>query len=555
MKKLLIMLSVLIMILSFSACKGPDQENVKDVNQTAFTTQQEQNKETEDKFVETQPTGEETNDVPPTGSENIAENENGETTESGDNTQHAHTYKKVVTSPTCDKDGFTTYSCECGTKYTDNTVLAKGHQYGEWKEIKAATETAVGKESRKCKNCNKSEERDIPKIIKGHTHQYNSSITKAATCESDGVKTFTCSCGASYTETIGKTAHNYSKTVVKPTCTTPGYTKNTCKCGKTYYDENVNATGHNYKSKVTAATCTSKGYTTYTCSVCNHSYTGNEKSALGHKYKDSVVAPTCTNSGYTTHTCSACGHYYTDNKTSATGHKNIKAETVAATCGTDGSKKEVCGVCNATVKTTVIPATGQHTYVNKTCSEAYTEVVQNNRTLFVENIASYQHKTDWMCKICSTCHLIKQGSEGDIWSKYSAEEQSKLILGYVNELRQQYKNDNPGYYNVVKDKVELVYDAKLTELANIRAKEIATSYSHDTGTRTGASECISHGRNTVLDAFNGWKNSSGHFNIMINKTGVRFGFGRYVDQNGTVYNVLLIWDKNWTSESWELNYG
>ena len=44
MKKLLIMLSVLIMILSFSACKGPDKDDV-DSNQTTSTTQQQENQE------------------------------------------------------------------------------------------------------------------------------------------------------------------------------------------------------------------------------------------------------------------------------------------------------------------------------------------------------------------------------------------------------------------------------------------------------------------------------------------------------------------------------
>ena len=544
------MLSVLIMILSFSACKGPDKENV-DVNQTASSTQQKDNLNTEDTFVETKPTGDETNAVPPTGSENVNDTENGENAPDGGNaSQHSHVYKKVVTAPTCEKDGFTTYSCDCGTKYTDDTILAKGHQYGEWKKIKEATESAAGKESRKCKNCNKSEEREIPKLIKGHTHQYNSSITKTATCETEGVKTYTCSCGASYTETIGMTAHNYSKTVVKPTCTTPGYTKNTCKCGKTYYDENVEATGHNYKGKTTPATCTSGGYTTYTCSACNASYTGNKTSALGHKYKDAVVSPTCTNSGYTTHTCSTCGHYYTDNKTSATGHKNIKTSTVDATCGTDGSKKEVCGVCNTTIKTTVIPATGKHNYVTKTCSEAYDEMNKYGTSFGVTNIINYQHKTDWMMNICSECHVGKLGSEGDVWSKYSDEEASKIMLEKVNRLRKEYKDANPGYYNIIHDKVALVYDAKLTELANIRAMEISVNYGHHGGTTTNASECISMGYHNLDAAFDGWKTSSGHHDIMIMKKGVRFGYGRYTDTQGRTFNVLLIWDKYYDSSNY-----
>lgn len=51
-----------------------------------------------------------------------------------------------------------------------------------------------------------------------HTHSYTSSVTKAATCETDGVRTYTCSCGNSYTQTIPAIGHNY----VDGTCTNCG---------------------------------------------------------------------------------------------------------------------------------------------------------------------------------------------------------------------------------------------------------------------------------------------------------------------------------------------
>ena len=47
-----------------------------------------------------------------------------------------------------------------------------------------------------------------------HTHSYTSKTTKAATCTSTGVKTFTCSCGDSYTETIPATGHKSSGWIV-----------------------------------------------------------------------------------------------------------------------------------------------------------------------------------------------------------------------------------------------------------------------------------------------------------------------------------------------------
>lgn len=42
-----------------------------------------------------------------------------------------------------------------------------------------------------------------------HEHSYTSEVTKAATCTEAGTKTFTCSCGDTYTEDIEATGHTY----------------------------------------------------------------------------------------------------------------------------------------------------------------------------------------------------------------------------------------------------------------------------------------------------------------------------------------------------------
>lgn len=43
---------------------------------------------------------------------------------------------------------------------------------------------------------------------KAHTHSYTRKVTKAATCTANGVATYTCSCGDSYTEVIKATGHH-----------------------------------------------------------------------------------------------------------------------------------------------------------------------------------------------------------------------------------------------------------------------------------------------------------------------------------------------------------
>ena len=49
---------------------------------------------------------------------------------------------------------------------------------------------------------------------KNHTHSYTETITKKPTCTETGTKKFTCSCGASYTQTIPTTGHNESGWII-----------------------------------------------------------------------------------------------------------------------------------------------------------------------------------------------------------------------------------------------------------------------------------------------------------------------------------------------------
>ena len=76
---------------------------------------------------------------------------------------HEHEYAEVVTAPTCEAEGYTTYTCECGDTYTGNKVAALGHSY--------------------------------------------ESVVTAPDCVNGGYTTYTCACGNSYvadeTEALG----------------------------------------------------------------------------------------------------------------------------------------------------------------------------------------------------------------------------------------------------------------------------------------------------------------------------------------------------------------
>ncbi len=68
-------------------------------------------------------------------------------------------------------------------------------------------------------------------IDKDHKHSYTSKITTAATCTTEGVLTYTCECGDTYTEPVAKLGHSYSTAIEEAT----GKTIYTCSaCGHSY---------------------------------------------------------------------------------------------------------------------------------------------------------------------------------------------------------------------------------------------------------------------------------------------------------------------------------
>ena len=151
-------------------------------------------------------------------------------------TAHEHSYKDVVTAPTCTAKGYTTHTCACGDSYVDTYVDALGHAWDNGKVTKEPTETETG------------------------------------------VKTFTCTrCGETRTETMPVIphVHSYTAVVTPPTCTEKGYTTHTCACGDSYVDTYTDALGHAWDSGTVTKqpTATETGVRTYTCTRCHETKT------------------------------------------------------------------------------------------------------------------------------------------------------------------------------------------------------------------------------------------------------------------------------------------
>ncbi len=102
-----------------------------------------------------------------------------------------------------------------------------------------------------------------------HEHSYTAEITKEPTCAAEGVLTYTCRCGDSYTEAIPKVDHSFDTgtTTTMPNCTDDGVKTYTCTvCGETK-TETIAALGHVWKAweVVREATETEDGLKTRTC--------------------------------------------------------------------------------------------------------------------------------------------------------------------------------------------------------------------------------------------------------------------------------------------------
>ncbi|MBO5323387.1 MAG: InlB B-repeat-containing protein, partial [Oscillospiraceae bacterium] len=143
------------------------------------------------------------------------------------------------------------------------------------------------------------------------------SVTTDPTCTTTGVKTYTCTCGQSKTETISATGHSYGDWVVTKdaTCTEAGSKEQTCSACGDVKTEEIPATNHNIVNvEAKAPTCTEAGYEAYEyCTKCDHT-TYVEIPATGHSYGDWVVTKdaTCTETGSKEQTCSACGDVKTE---------------------------------------------------------------------------------------------------------------------------------------------------------------------------------------------------------------------------------------------------
>ncbi len=146
----------------------------------------------------------------------------------------AHSFVESVTTPECDKQGFTTYTCECGYSYIGNYVAPL-------------------------------------------THRFSAKKTEP-TCETQGYTTYTCECGYSYKKDfILPIGHKLDLKTTAPTCTEEGFTHYSCKlCDYEFDSDFVAPTAHkNSQIQLFRPTVIRDGYSVHTCTDCGYTYNGD----------------------------------------------------------------------------------------------------------------------------------------------------------------------------------------------------------------------------------------------------------------------------------------
>lgn len=213
--------------------------------------------------------------------------------------------------------------------------------------------------------------------------------TKEATCTEKGYTEYKCAdCDATVKVETDMIAHTLTHMDAKDaSCKEEGNIEAWhCEACDKYFEDEAGAveidaskvflgkTEHQWEAKDGSegkdATCTEDGYTPdMVCAVCGEEKASEVIPATGHVRTDwiEVTPATCTEPGHEILVCRACRETLDERDTEAKGHTIEAVEAKAATCVDDGNTAgEVCTVCGFIPDGsayTVIPATGEHTFV------------------------------------------------------------------------------------------------------------------------------------------------------------------------------------------------
>ena len=310
---------------------------------------------------------------------------------------------KVTKQATCTTDGQKTYTCTICKKTKTENISKTGHKEVKDAAVSATCENTGKTEGSHCSVCNTVIKKQEILPATGHTWD-SGKVTKAATCTTDGEKTYTCTtCHKTRIESVPKTGHTEVKDAVTPaTCENTGKTEGShCSiCGTVIkQQETLPATGHTWDNgkSTKQASCTENGEKVYTCTTCQKTRTETIP-ATGHtEITKFAKKATCETEGYTGDIyCNNCGKMLKEGKViEKLSHDWKQTGTKKATCTASGENTYTCTHCNKT-KTEQVPATGHKWSTWKKISDATVLKPQK------------QQRT---CSLCHTSQTREYGSK------------------------------------------------------------------------------------------------------------------------------------------------
>lgn len=238
----------------------------------------------------------------------FAGEEDGSETPPPESHTHAWDGGTVTTPATCKDAGVMTFACSGCTETRTEAIAATGvHTYGSWQNVDGSTH------KRACTGCGAEET--------GNHAWDGGTVNPQPTCSKEGLKTYSCGCGATKTETLAveASAHTYGEWGGNEDV----HTRTCSGCG------NTDSGNHSWDGGTVTmpATCKENGVEALVCSVCSGFL--YEVIPAAHTYDD-VCDPDCNACGETRD----AGHNY-----SKTWSKNSSEHWHV--CTKCGDKKDV----------------------------------------------------------------------------------------------------------------------------------------------------------------------------------------------------------------------
>ena len=336
---------------------------------------------------------------------------------------HTHTFKTTTTNATCTSNGQIVVSCSsCGAVSSTKTLAKLPHSY-KATVTKEPTVAEKGVRTYKCANCGNSYTEDIPcleiqempEVVCQHT--YTTKETKP-TCKANGSKVTYCTiCGyEASSEVLGMLSHSYEGKVTKEATTEEtGIKTYTCSgCGDTYTEvipcletekqtekqtekiaeesTETEATTEAITEPTTEATTEAKSdQTEKQTETIPETEPETKETVCDHSPKTTEIKATCGAEGRKLTVCETCGATLEDTVIPKLDHNFVTKET-KSTCSSQGEKTTYCKDCNyissvevfgmlphvydsKVTKEPTATEMGIKTYTCKNCKDSYTEEI------------------------------------------------------------------------------------------------------------------------------------------------------------------------------------